>query len=1578
MLLLQLTFNHLLMKKNIQLILICFALFAAKISNAQTPTVPSGFSINQVAQGGIMASDILDGITADLATGNLYVAGVSSQYSSNFNLYKITPSGTVSLIGNYSYGHYEVVKMAFNQADGHIYTLDNNTGIMYKINPANGASSSFCSGLSSGRYGLNFDPAGNLIIAFESIFDFYRVTSSGPVYLGHVSAAVPNGNHGDAFGIQPNGDYIVYSDCGGQNNYAINTSGHTDGNDYPTLSWTGTTDIFSTYNAGCGYSNGAIDPTTGDVFSCISNFGSGNTKILFTGFDGGASSIFVNNASGITDLCFGKEASSGSCNSLYFVDRNTNAVYEVPMKNCCTPQPDITTVSGGGTYCGSTTITASGGTGGTIYFQGTTKNGTSTAIQSSSEVITTSGTYYFRAKITNGCWGKQGSVTVVIKEKPATPVITVSGNTEICDNNTGSTQLSIQNISYSDPITYSIPLASLVNTIYNCGNGSQYGNGDVGFSWNDNGNGIVTNVEIKFAVGVECGVGNHTSQFNGAGASNFTTTLDWCNCSAPSTPQIYTVNFSPNNYNVGGVNTYLMSAYYFGFIPESSLSGYYAQVKVTYGANPVLWTPTNETTNSISVTPTETTNYTVTVTGGNGCASSATKTISIGDKPEFTTCPSNIEETTSATTFQKVINYTSAFTGLPTPTLSYSFSGATTGNGTGNGSGSTFNSGITVVTLSATNSCGTKTCVFEVNIKTPATALNFDGSNDNVSINNTLANFGTSDFTIEMNVKTSLAFTYFLSKRGTCGHSNFISMQAVNGKLSFEIDQNSSGTNYIGISGTTVINDNQWHHIAVSRKSGFVSLYVDGHLETTANSNANLNNNYTLTLGASVCNGTSGGNGSYIYKGNMDEVRFWKRAVPLCELLNNKSCELTGTQTDLAAYYKFNQGYINANNSSVTTLTDNAGSNTGTLNNFGLSGTTSNWVAGNITGNCNSFTALSFTACPNNITKNITTGDCDAVINYTATVVGAPSNPTVTYAFTGATTGSGNGTGSGSTFNIGITTVTITAVNGCETVKCSFKVEITNNFAFDYSFGTLDECSTITVNWHGGCSGWNVNLSLINDATYTVQAAANNLANSGSYTWTLPACLPASTYYLYIEEVSRITWHYGSSKFDILNTAPTITTQASDKTVECGATGINDMLAAWLNNNGGAAATDKCGNVTWSNNYSTLSDGCGATGSATVTFTATDACHNASTTSATFTIEDKTAPTITTNASNSTVECDGSGNTTSLNTWLTNNGGAAASDACGGVTWTNNYSALSNDCGASGTATVQFTATDDCGNKSTTSATFTIEDKTAPTITTNASNSTVECDGSGNTTSLNTWLTNNGGAAASDACGGVTWTNNYSALSNDCGASGTATVQFTATDDCGNKSTTSATFTIEDKTAPTITTNASNSTVECDGSGNTTALNAWLTNNGGAAASDVCGGVTWTNDYSALSDGCGATGTATVQFTATDDCGNKSTTSAIFTIEDKTAPTITCPSSVTLNCQDNSSPASTGSATATDVCSGVSITSTDVNTQDANPSNNGYYNYTITRTWKAVDACGNSSKCDQVIVGLVTSLTVIT
>ena len=81
--------------------------------------------------------------------------------------------------------------------------------------------------------------------------------------------------------------------------------------------------------------------------------------------------------------------------------------------------PTAVTVTGGA-ICNGGSITASGGTGGTIYWQGTTSNGTSTSLGSgsTSPAISSAGTYYARSQSAEGCWGTQGSASVTFTPIP--------------------------------------------------------------------------------------------------------------------------------------------------------------------------------------------------------------------------------------------------------------------------------------------------------------------------------------------------------------------------------------------------------------------------------------------------------------------------------------------------------------------------------------------------------------------------------------------------------------------------------------------------------------------------------------------------------------------------------------------------------------------------------------------------------------------------------------------------------------------------------------------------------------------------------------------------------------------------------------------------------------------------------------------------------------------------------------------------------------------------------------------------------------------------------------------------------
>ncbi|WCO00980.1 T9SS type A sorting domain-containing protein [Psychroserpens ponticola] len=243
---------------------------------------------------------------------------------------------------------------------------------------------------------------------------------------------------------------------------------------------------------------------------------------------------------------------------------------------------------------------------------------------------------------------------------------------------------------------------------------------------------------------------------------------------------------------------------------------------------------------------------------------------------------------------------------------------------------------------------------------------------------------------------------------------------------------------------------------------------------------------------------------------------------------------------------------------------------------------------------------------------------------------------------------------------------------------------------------------------------------------------------------------------------------------------------------------------------------------------------------------------------------------IETEASNITIDC---GEDNAMQNWLDSNGGATALANCGTVTWSNDFLGITDLCDAE--ITVTFTASNSCGDFQTL-ATLTIQDTQAPTIISFPSDITLECGSDDTLPEL----------VAEDNCSSNITISFFEDISDgSCLGEEIIMRTWTVSDDCGNITTHLQTISFADYTPPSIITSALDESVSCDGSGNVSELNNWLSSNGGAIASDTCSTISWSNDFTVLDSDCSETVSATVTFLATDDCGNTSSTTATFTIE---------------------------------------------------------------------------------------------
>ncbi len=397
------------------------------------------------------------------------------------------------------------------------------------------------------------------------------------------------------------------------------------------------------------------------------------------------------------------------------------------------------------------------------------------------------------------------------------------------------------------------------------------------------------------------------------------------------------------------------------------------------------------------------------------------------------------------------------------------------------------------------------------------------------------------------------------------------------------------------------------------------------------------------------------------------------------------------------------------------------------------------------------------------------------------------------------------------------------------------------------------------------------------------------------------------------------------------------------------------------NTGGFATCTDECDenpNVTFSDNL--IPGDCDGNFTIERLWTCTDECGNSSVCLQVIVVHDETPPTITCPPDQDLEWFTGLDTSDPDNT----GGFATCTDECDEnpiVTFSDNL--IPGDCDGNFTIERTWTCTDECGNSSDCVQTIVVHDETPPTITCPPDQDIEWFTGLDATDPDNT----GGFATCTDECDenpNVTFSDNL--IPGDCDGNFTIERTWTCTDECGNSSDCVQTIVVHDETPPTIT---------CPPDQNIewfVGFNANDPNNTGGFASctDDCDpnpNVTHT-DVTIPGD-CDGNFTIERTWTCTDECGNSDQCVQIIEVEDTTPPNVVCPPDQEFEWIpggiDTSDPNNTGGfATCTDDCDpNPNVTHTDVTIPGDCAAN-----FTIERTWRCTDECGNFSECVQTIV----------
>ncbi|MBN4072466.1 T9SS type A sorting domain-containing protein [Crocinitomix catalasitica] len=295
--------------------------------------------------------------------------------------------------------------------------------------------------------------------------------------------------------------------------------------------------------------------------------------------------------------------------------------------------------------------------------------------------------------------------------------------------------------------------------------------------------------------------------------------------------------------------------------------------------------------------------------------------------------------------------------------------------------------------------------------QSPGNSLDFDGSNDYVSaaLPTVFNDISSNDFTIEAWIKpngSAFCRVVFAQLNST----NFASLSlSTTNQIYFYVN------NVTGEATTATLPTGIWSHVACvwDASTGLTQTYINGILAATSDGgSSSLGVDNLMTIGTKT-------DGTQPFTGELDELRIWDDIRTECEILGAMNSEFTVAQTNLVAYYNFNQGTAGGTNTGITTLPDFTTSYDGTLNNFALTGAASNWLASaavinevnatsgysttDVQSTCDSITwidGITYTASNNTATFTLTAADgCDSTVTLDLIVNG----PAISVTQTGST-----------------------------------------------------------------------------------------------------------------------------------------------------------------------------------------------------------------------------------------------------------------------------------------------------------------------------------------------------------------------------------------------------------------------------------------------------------------------------------------------------------------------------------------------------------------------------------------------